>query len=133
MSFASTQDDIYHLFKYTSKHAIKLAEYSFFETRATKNIMSIKWPKDKDFIAFEHHSCLLTQEDCEQSIKKIHQRNKSFFCGLPLVQRCRAKSAKNEQTDSFHKVMLDSIDKETMPVDELDAEDSDEDMVLTPV
>lgn len=49
------------------------------------------------------------------------------------MQRCRARSAKNEQTDSFHKVMYDSIDKETMPVNELDAEDSDEDMVLTPV
>lgn len=72
MSFASTQDDIYRLFKSNSKQAIKLAEYSWFETKATKNIMSVKWPKDKAFIAFEHHSCLLTQEDCEQRIKKIH-------------------------------------------------------------
>ena len=42
MSFASTQDDIYQLFKSNSNYAVSLAEYSFFETRATKNIMSAK-------------------------------------------------------------------------------------------
>ena len=59
--------------------AIKLMDASFFETIATKKIISVTWPKDETFLAFKQKSCLISTYDCEKGVEYAYSKKKSKF------------------------------------------------------
>lgn len=77
--FADTVADVSALFKSRMGMAIKLMDASFFETIATKKIMSVTWPKDETFLAFKQKSCLISTDDCEKGVEYAYSKKKSKF------------------------------------------------------